>query len=187
MEILDFLYATGEKYTIKQFIQKEINILNHSVHILSDFVTPSEACNYLLSSLEVNPDEKMLQFINNLCLHEMWKSGKNLSSFALTYSAVLVYYEQMNHLPMIKRLVTMVHDDWEDDFRELYPEISELRSRIIDSARFLTSDNQCIARFNDMLQYSLREIMFYVFEASFECAHTNAGNPAKLQEDANMV
>jgi hypothetical protein len=187
MEVMDFLYAAGERYSVSQFIQKEISIVNMTIHLLGEVVTPSEICNYFILYLGVSLDEKMLQFTNNLCLHEMWKTGNTFSFFSIAYSSLLIYYEQLNHLEMIENIVKMVHNDWEEDYREVYPEICMVRHRLIDSARFLTVDDQCIARFNHMYQYSLKEIFHFVFDSPFESAPVNAENSLTLGENVSTI
>lgn len=159
---------------MEKFIKFEVYVAKLTMHLFPNVVTPSEIANYILLSLGILPDEKMLQFIHNLCLHELWQNGSSASPFALAFSSVLVYFEQINHHEAIRKMILIVHFDWEPEFRKLYQGISLLRQRLISNARFLTTDQTCIERFNRMLQHAFEDVVSCVLEAAFESPSGNS-------------
>jgi len=176
LEISDFLYFSGDQYSTEKFIKFEVHVAKLTMHLFANVVTPSETANYILLSVGIVPDDKMLQFIQNLCLHELWQNGSESSPFALAFAAVLVYFEQLNHHEAIRQLILTVHFNWESDFQKFYQEISLIRQRLISSARFLTNDQNCIERFNRMLQHTFEDVVSFILEAAFESPSGNSNN-----------
>ena len=102
LEITDFLSFSGDQYSVEKFIKFEIYVAKLTMHIFTNAVTPSEVASYILMSMGIVPDDKMLQFIQNLCLHELWQNGSEASPFALALAAIMVYFEQLNYHEVIR-------------------------------------------------------------------------------------
>ncbi len=139
--------------------------------IIPLIITPSEISSYILSCVQDTTNcKKMTHFINNLCLHDLWKNGSDLPYFALAFGAVFVFFEQMNNAEKIRRLVLLLNFDWRDSFKKLSFEVSIARARLVDSARFLTTDCHCIARFEQMMRYTFEDISAHFLKTadSFE-------------------
>lgn len=184
----DLLYFAGGEHSPEEYCELEVWVVTQTAHSFGSVLHPSEICTYVLLSLGISQrDEKMLQFMNNLCLHERWKNGSELSAFALGFSAVLVYFEQLNHVEVVSKMISLIFVQWEEGFRHVYPEVSVARSRLVDSARCLTNDQQCIERFNFMVTYSFEELVSYIAENSVEIDSKNSENSFILEKECEKI
>lgn len=184
----DLLYFTGDKYNLDQYFAAEVKIAGLTVGLLFNLITPSEIANTILTIIGIPlKEDKMLQFINNLCLHELWKGCPREDYFSLALSAIMVYFEQLNHFVALKKLVLLMRAEWGMSVKSFYEAVRKCRLGLIANAKGLTSDAECISRFNFMLQYSFADLITYVLASSFEGNSEQADQSFSIEQDVQTI
>jgi hypothetical protein len=116
----------------------------------------------------------MLQFVGNLCRHQVWECGSGISFFVLAYCAVFIFFEQMGDLPRVIKLLNFIRQ-FEATSPALTQEISMVREQLIRNAARLTNNADLIVRFRSMLGHDFHAITQHVRQLEVPTMVEDAG------------
>lgn len=181
------IFACDERYSLAEILEEEVRVTQLTHHLLTTVAVPSQVIQYVLMSLGFKDFEKkeMFQLLSNLCMHEMWKNGSELSYFALAFSALLIYFELRHATQYLRQMVLLIHNEWESDFKYLCGEISLARKRLIEGGQQLTNDQQCRASLRFMGKYSFEQIYLDIVEPVPKGSSVKTANKSIIVE-ANL-
>jgi len=106
----------------------------------------------------------MIQFVINLCMYELCKTGSTASYFSLGFGALVIFFEQMSNIDLVFEMLNFLFSEINVVPLIMVTEISSVRKRLLLSAMKLTSDEQIVGRFKAMLGYSFEDIVELYFQ-----------------------
>ena len=134
--------ASKFRYTAQQVREEEVRVLLCSSQLLPRLLGPSDVYDLLLlvTGLE-RPPAEMREFLEKICLYEMWEGGSARPlPFVLALTALVVYLEVAGDFVLMKKLLRVVHFEWDEDVHALYPQVGLCRRKLLGSVKKLSKD-----------------------------------------------
>jgi len=182
MTLQQFILSVNDPFSQQQFLEMELRVVTEASNLISQVVFPSEITQYTLFSIGItNVDSTVLQFVHNLCKHEIWQNGYGISYIVLAFTAVFIFYEQMGDIQNVTQLLEFLNK-FERENVALTPEIAVVREKLIRDAVRLTSCPDLISRLRAMLMYDFYTLIQHVRDMEVAPVVQNlAHNPQNLE------
>ena len=149
------LEACGFRFSAEQLRAEEARVLLRSAQLLPSLLGPSDVYNLLLlvTGADKAPAE-LREFLEKICLFEMWEGGPDRPAcFVLGLAALVVYLEIAGDFVLLRKVLSLVHFDWSEHFRALYPRIEECRKKLFLTAKKLSKDSASCGKISGLQAY----------------------------------
>lgn len=176
----------SNQHSLRKFYETEVLVVSQASNLMSQIIFPSEIIQYILISIGMfNNDSIVLQFVSNLCRHEIWENGNGTSYFVMAYCAIFIFFEQMGDLPKIIQLLKLLNR-LENENVALTPEVALVRQKLIRNAVRLTNSEELILRLKTMLKHDFFAIVQHVNELQVMPIIQNAGQARQNLEPVEL-
>lgn len=160
VSIGELLQSIDDRFTIEEFVEEEIRVVQ--LICPCDFVnlTPSSICEEILTreGIKRKLNEELVQFVGNFTMFAMWKDALDTPVYDLTVIALMIFFELKNDRLGLVKVFKFMNSIFQDQ-KVCMAGLEKLRKKFLINIKSLSNQLDILSSLNKMEKYGLKDVL----------------------------